>query len=332
MEQTAAEAKDENVAKMGEPLGVIYSALWQEVATLHFHWKEYVELFGTDPERIPLLNRVAPHFFRMIQDGVWELSLLGLTRLTDPAVSKVRKEEKTNLTVQALPELIDDPTLKENVTKLVAEAVAATKFARSWRDRRIAHRDLELALEQPTTPLADGSRADVKTALKALADVLNEVASHYLGNKTGFEHGAASGGASSLLYVLEVGTEAQDAERRQLEGIIQAEDQRQAEHQRIVEKRSNRRKMILVMVTMLCGFGLWVLTPVIWFFTIYLAYLTSFRALLAALFFPFLVQLYWMWALWTETGNALNLFTLLCLAWVTLAVVRLIARATVEMT
>lgn len=332
MEQTAAEAKDENIAKMGEPLGAIYSALWQEVATLHFHWKEYVELFGTDSERIKLLNRVAPHFFRMIQDGVWELSLLGLTRLTDPAASKVRKEEKTNLTVQALPELIDDPTLKANVTKLVAEAVATTKFARSWRDRRIAHRDLKLALEQPTTPLAAGSRADVKTALQALAAVLNEIASHYLGNKTGFEHGAASGTADSLLYVLKVGTDAQDAELEQLERVIQADDLRKAEDQRIAEKRSNRRKTIFALVTVLCGFGLWVLTPVIWLFTIYLAYLTSFRALLAALFFPVLPQLYWMWTLWTETGEALNLFTVLCLAWVTLAVVRLVAMATVELT
>ena len=55
VDRTAEEAKKANIEKMGEPLGTLFSALWQEVAALHFHWKEYVELFGTKPERIALL-------------------------------------------------------------------------------------------------------------------------------------------------------------------------------------------------------------------------------------------------------------------------------------
>src|SRR5580692_4025542 len=112
MTQSANEAKKANIAQMGEALGELYSALWQEVATLHFHWKEYVELFGTKSERIALLNDVAPHFFRMIQDGMWETSLLNLTRLTDPTATRVGKEQKPNLTVRALPNLIDDANLE----------------------------------------------------------------------------------------------------------------------------------------------------------------------------------------------------------------------------
>ena len=76
LDRTAEEAKKANIEKMGEPLGALFSALWQEVAVLHFHWKEYVELFGTKPERIALLNRAAPHFFRMLQDELWESTLL----------------------------------------------------------------------------------------------------------------------------------------------------------------------------------------------------------------------------------------------------------------
>jgi hypothetical protein len=325
MTQSAVEAKKANIAKMGEPLGVMYSALWQEVATLHFHWKEYVELFGTKSERIALLNDVAPHFFRMIQDGIWETSLLNLTRLTDPSVTKVRKEEKANLTVRALPELIDDANLKANITKLVIDAAEATRFARDWRDRRIAHRDLKLALEQPTTPLADGSRADVTKALKALAAVLNTVARHYLKTETAFDLGAPFGGATSLLYVLEIGTQEREAAQKRLEESAQANDQ-------LAAKKSQRRTMILAIITMLCGFGLWVLSPFIWLFTIYLAYLTSFRALLAALFLPFFAQLYWIWAIWNETGTVLNVFTLLCFAWAALALTGTIARIKVEMT
>jgi len=65
VDRTAEEAKKANIAKMGEPLGALYSALWQALATIHFHWQEYVELFGTKPERINLLNRAAPTFFRI---------------------------------------------------------------------------------------------------------------------------------------------------------------------------------------------------------------------------------------------------------------------------
>jgi AbiU2 len=144
--QTAEEVKTANIAKMGEPLGVLYSALWQAVTTIHFYWREYVELFGTKPERIDLLNRAAPTFFRMLQDELWESSLLHLARLTDPATSQ-GKADRSNLTIQALPALIADAKLKGEVDKLIAEAKKQTEFCRDWRNRHIAHRDLKLAVE-----------------------------------------------------------------------------------------------------------------------------------------------------------------------------------------
>jgi hypothetical protein len=59
MGQSAEEAKKANIDKMGEPLGELYSALWQSVAVIHLYWTDYVELFGTKPERIALLNQTA---------------------------------------------------------------------------------------------------------------------------------------------------------------------------------------------------------------------------------------------------------------------------------
>jgi hypothetical protein len=74
--------------------------------------------------------------------------------------------------------------LKDEVSKLIANAIKLTEFSRDWRNRRIAHRDLKLALEQPTTPLAAGSRAQVKDALKAIADVLNAVENEHCNSQT----------------------------------------------------------------------------------------------------------------------------------------------------
>lgn len=171
---TATEAKAKNIGGMGEALGSLYSELWQSVAIIHFYWSEYVVPFGTNPERIGILNRAAPFFFRMLQDELWENSVLHLARLTDPAKSAGRKD-RANLTIQALPELIADPALRDEVRRLIDNAMLQTEFCRDWRNRRIAHRDLKLALQQPTKPLANGSRAQMKSALVAIAAVLNAI-------------------------------------------------------------------------------------------------------------------------------------------------------------
>jgi hypothetical protein len=182
---------------------------------LHFDWLEYTELFGTKPERIVLLNEVAPQFFRLLQDRLWEMTLLHLARLTDPQKS-MGKDDKTNLSIKALPDLITDAKLKEQVAKLVDEAVKSTEFARDWRNRLIGHRDLKLALQQPTTPLVEASREDVKKALKAIAAVLNALAAHYSGSATAFDFGGPLGGAISLLHVLGMGSRAHRARSERL--------------------------------------------------------------------------------------------------------------------
>ena len=213
--QTAEQARQENIAAMGEDLGRLYSALWQSLATTFFYWSEYVVLFGTKPERIQLLNQAAPHFFRMLQDELWDNSLLHLARLTDRA-SSPGKGARTNLTIEALPPLIVDAELRGNVSRLIAEATRKTDFCRDWRNRRIAHSDLMLALEQPTTPLAGASRLQVKDALNAIADVLNAIANHFFQSETFFDLDVSNGGALSLLYVLDDGVRAEDLRRQRL--------------------------------------------------------------------------------------------------------------------
>jgi hypothetical protein len=211
--QTAEEAKKANIEKMGQPLGEVYSALWQAVAIIFVYWKDYVELFGTKPERIELLNQAAPQFFRMLQDELWGMSLLHIARLTDRSITAGQK----NLTIQALPDLIADVRLKADVTALVEQALKDTEFCRDWRNRLIAQNDLKLALGQQTDALADASRAQVNAALKAIANVLNALAKHYFNSGTGFDLTARHNGAYTMLYVLNQGIKARDARAKRLE-------------------------------------------------------------------------------------------------------------------
>ncbi len=220
-QETAEEVKQHHIEGMGRDLGSFYHSLWNELAWLYSKWGEYVELFGTKPSRIDLINRAAGYFFRIVQDSLWDDSLLHIARLTDPPES-CRKE---NLTIQRLPLLIDDYALKENVSKLVDIAVKKAEFCRDWRNRRIAHKDLGLALSAGVEPLKPASRAKIKESLTSISDVLNAISLHYMDSETMFEGIGAYDGAVSLLYVLDDGLRAEEERKERIKtGTYRSED------------------------------------------------------------------------------------------------------------
>ena len=91
-----------------------------------------------------------------------------------------------------------------------------------------------------------------------------------------------------------------------------------------------RRLMIWASITIFCRFAMWLLSPVIYIWTLYLAYLTSFPAILGALVIPVIPQLYFIWMSWNVTGVLLNLYSFFCLAWVVLAVIGIFSRVKAE--
>lgn len=199
--RTPDEVERHCTESMGDQLGRLYHELSNELAWLYIKWSEYVELFGTKPSRIDLLNNTAGGFFRVVQDALWDDVLLHIARLTDP----VRSRDRRNLTVRALPALIDRPKIRESVQQKIDVSLECSKFARDWRNRQIAHKDLALALEEGAEPLMPASRAKFKEALNAITDVTNEVSSAYMGSITVYDSLENSAGAISLLYVLDDG-------------------------------------------------------------------------------------------------------------------------------
>lgn len=194
--RTAEQTKAEHILRMGKDLGTVYDALWQEIACIYTKWTEYVTLFGTKESRVELLNEVAPSFFRLLQDSLWENVLLHIARLTDqPAIGK-----KQNLTVQQLSLLIEHQETRAKVEQLIERALSSSTFARDWRNRHIAHSDLDLSVSDTAKPLEFASYEKVNVALQALADLLNAVSSHYLQSTSFFDE--PCGEALSLLHVL----------------------------------------------------------------------------------------------------------------------------------
>lgn len=211
-EQTAEEARQEYVAAMGTELGGVFFELRNECVMLHWKWQEFVALFGTKPERIAILNEAAGAFFWVVQDTLWDDVLLRIARLTDnPTVAG-----KDTLTLKRLPTLVEAP-FRSVVDGLLQECLTKCRFARDWRNRRIAHTDFVLALERSNaTPLEAASRQSVNYALHAIVKLLNAVQEHYTRSESTYAPRPA-GNAEALLYVLRDGLQFETARIRRIE-------------------------------------------------------------------------------------------------------------------
>ncbi len=209
----AEESLKEYISLMGDSLGKLFHALWQEVAWLYMKWGEYMTLFGTKPSRIDLMNKVAPHFFRIVQDSLWEDTILHIARLTDPPQSM----GKENLSIQRLPLLVADENLKQNLKDKIAIAITSSEFCRDWRNRRIAHKDLKLAIEDGITPLQPASREAIKKSLSSIADVLNLITLHYQNSTALFDQPGGYGGGEELLYCIDNGLKFDEGRRARIE-------------------------------------------------------------------------------------------------------------------
>ena len=200
------EIKATHINAMGVDLGPVYYALWTEIAALHMRWKEYVTIYGTKQARLDLVNKAARHFFFVVQGPLWESTLLHLARLTDPEKSA----GNFNLTIHAFPDLIKDSEIKNKVFELNKVAIEKTKFCRGWRNRRLAHKDRDLAIHKKAKPLEPASRSHVKEALSALTAVMNEISGHYMNSETLHGHMGGQGDAMSLLYVIDDGLKSRE--------------------------------------------------------------------------------------------------------------------------
>ena len=203
-DNSAEEVKRKHIERMGKELGSVFNELCNELAWLYIKWNQYAELYGTKPTRIELSNQSAPLFFRIVQDALWEDTLLHIAKLTDPPKSV----GKDNLTIQLLHGLIKENSLSASIANLCTIAIEKAAFCRDWRNRHIAHIDLQLAMHEGAEPLLPASRAKVKECLTSISDVLNAVANRYLNSTIMFDWPDDHRGVVDLLYIIDDGLQA----------------------------------------------------------------------------------------------------------------------------
>lgn len=148
--------------------------LWNDILELHYNWKNYRIFFGTNKDRVELLNRFAPNFFGSLHDILLHNIILSIGRLTDPASSGKEKDnasfpmllQRTNKHLDKNRELDLQATLKELSLK--------TKKIRDLRNKLIAHSDLNIKLNKNET-LPGVSRTEIENILQIIRDIFNSL-------------------------------------------------------------------------------------------------------------------------------------------------------------
>jgi hypothetical protein len=127
--------------------------------------------------------------------------MLSICVLTDPASSNVKGEKRDNLTLKHLASLIPkhDSSIADKLKQLIESAKTPWEPFRSHRNRRIGHYDLVTVLQKTDQLLPDVGINAVDTALGFIANILNEVETHYDNDKTTYHSGIYSEGNAEEL-------------------------------------------------------------------------------------------------------------------------------------
>jgi len=210
--KSAKEVEQEQLKAFGPKLGPLYHALENEVIWLHAKWLQYRKLYAKSKERIDLLNQTAPFFFRVVQEVLWKDLLLHIARLTDPP----KQGRYENLTLRRLPDVIEKEALADEVGRLVKTALADAGFAREWRNRHLAHRELSLSPQHRAKPLPRASRQNVEEVLASFRRIMNKLHVSYLQSEVGFEHFLSYDDADTLAHYLAVALRCVERQRERL--------------------------------------------------------------------------------------------------------------------
>ncbi|WP_280542468.1 hypothetical protein [Chromohalobacter sp. 11-W] len=171
---------------MDEHLQKVFDRIKQELNHIHYRWTLYRQMFGTNPSRIELINKTSSNIFVEFQWLVIDHMVMSLSKLTDRA----RMGGNDNLSYHYLIEKVRASGNEELADELQVEldelTVACEKF-RELRNKRVAHNDLVVALDEDGSPLPGVSRADIEAALIHARNIMNKVELHFNDSQTLYE-------------------------------------------------------------------------------------------------------------------------------------------------
>lgn len=169
--RTAEEATQARIDALGPEFGPLFRHVETDLYSLRNLWRMYVAFFGTSNERVELLNASSGPTAFVLEQTLFQSALLSLCRMTDPPSGQ--KGRSTNTTIKRFPHFLKDHSKLASLEQLIYDAGTETSFARSWRNKKIAHSDYDV--RQHKAELDTASRRDVSNAIDAIAAVIRWV-------------------------------------------------------------------------------------------------------------------------------------------------------------
>lgn len=159
------EVLQERIAVLGEELGTLFRHIENDLYSLQSHWRIYTAWFGTNLERVNLLNQASGQATHLIEKALFETAMLSVCRLVDPPTSN--RGNSSNITVTRIPIVLAANPKVFELESLVESAKSTSQFARSWRNKRLAHSDFDVRMG--TLNVEPASRRAMAGAIEAIS-------------------------------------------------------------------------------------------------------------------------------------------------------------------
>lgn len=146
-------------------------AIRWDIIYLRRDWKVFREVFGTNEERVELLNRLSGEYADCFQGALFDRILMRLSHLTDPANDRRGNiNQSLDALINEVRQLKDrngDPVIGDTDVTCFEERVRLLKKSiegiRQHRNKRLAHRDFEY--KRTAGKISGTSRNEVDRAI-----------------------------------------------------------------------------------------------------------------------------------------------------------------------
>lgn len=211
------QVRDKYVAIMGKEFGEAFCDLFNHVASLDAKWNDYVAMFG-DKDAVDTLNKTAPSLFHDLQIILHESILLHICRVTE----RSQTAGQDNLTVRRIESYLPsnvDISFAVSLANAISDAIAQSEFARTWRNKKLAHTNLSVAAGGVAVIFPPAGKAEIESAIQSICEVINKVEKHYLNAQIGW--GMLDDpplGVTQMLCYLKLGRDTQTANDKKQRG------------------------------------------------------------------------------------------------------------------
>jgi len=191
-----------------------FAPLWEdlssEVTWLVGRWQLYRELFLKSDVRVELLNAVDPAFFSVLQSILADDAILGIARLMDPP-GNPKQQNSVLARLRLAPAIASDPALQGEVQARLQSLDSLAEPIRLVRHKRLAHRDLNVALSQPGAGLPAVTISMIEEVVEKVTSLMNTIQVHFTGMETGYSRGIWGLDAGGMIASLRAGLAYEDA-------------------------------------------------------------------------------------------------------------------------